>query len=146
LDPAAGVPFGLSGTAYLRALVLVSGAVLTIWTSGVVVGIAVEPYRDKLRSDEEGPGAGGLEGAGEMIGRLERTLIFASYLAGAPGSLGLLIAAKSIFRFGDITDPGNREVAEYIIIGTLMSFAFAAVLALGTTELMELVSRRWPER
>jgi len=36
---------------------------------------------------------------------------------------------KSLFRFGEIKDPANRKEAEYILIGTLLSFGFA--LAVG---------------
>lgn len=58
-----------------------------------------------------------------MIGLLERGLIFALILLGQPGGVGLLIAAKSILRFGAVKD--DRALSEYVIIGTLASFAWA---------------------
>ncbi len=45
---------------------------------------------------------------------------------------GLLVAAKSVFRFGDLTDGTNRKNAEYHLIGTLMSFAYALTVSYGT--------------
>jgi hypothetical protein len=41
-----------------------------------------------------------------------------------------LIAAKSIFRFGELKDSENRKEAEYILIGTFASFLFALVISL----------------
>src|SRR3989338_5520432 len=44
----------------------------------------------------------GLTGGGRVIGLLERGLIFAMILLGQPEGVGLLIAAKSILRFGAV--------------------------------------------
>jgi hypothetical protein len=40
-----------------------------------------------------------------------------------------LITAKSILRFGEIKDRRNRLEAEYIIIGTSMSFGYGMFIA-----------------
>jgi len=42
-------------------------------------------------------------------------------------AIGFLVAAKSVFRFGDLKDSGNRKLTEYILIGTLLSFGIAIV-------------------
>jgi hypothetical protein len=47
-----------------------------------------------------------------------------------PGAIGFLIAAKSILRFGELRD--HRKEAEYVIIGTMWSFACGLVVALAT--------------
>jgi len=52
-------------------------------------------------------------------------LIFLFVSLGQPASIGFLVAAKSIFRFGELKDRGNRMEAEYITIGSLMSFGWA---------------------
>ncbi len=44
--------------------------------------------------------------------------------------MGLLIAAKSILRFGAVRD--DRALSEYVIIGTLASFAWALLVAYAT--------------
>jgi hypothetical protein len=36
-----------------------------------------------------------------------------------------LLAAKSIFRFGDLKEARERKLTEYILIGTLLSFGIA---------------------
>jgi len=50
-------------------------------------------------------------------------------VAGAPSAIGGLATAKSLFRFGDVTGKQQRGYAEYIIIGPLVSFAYAVTLS-----------------
>ena len=52
-------------------------------------------------------------------------LAYSFILGGHLEAIGFLVAAKSVFRFGEIKDPQNREEAEYILIGTLLSFVIA---------------------
>ena len=44
--------------------------------------------------------------------------------------IGLLIAAKSVFRFNDLKERNNRKLTEYILIGTLVSFGLAILAGL----------------
>jgi hypothetical protein len=44
--------------------------------------------------------------------------------------IGFLLAAKSVFRFGDLTRAKNRKLTEYILIGTLLSFLIAIATGL----------------
>ena len=70
-----------------------------------------------------------LPNAGRWIGLLERGIIFVLILAGQPGGIGFLIAAKSVLRF----DADRKQtVTEYVIIGTLASFGWAMVAGWGT--------------
>lgn len=71
----------------------------------------------------------GFPDGGAVIGRLERLLIFMFVMSGELGAVGFLIAAKSIFRFGKLTNQQNRLEAEYIIIGTLMSFSVGLLIS-----------------
>jgi hypothetical protein len=87
----------------------------------------MEPFADHLPADVT---AESLPGAGRIIGLLERGLIFALILLGQPAGVGLLIAAKSILRFGAVKD--DRALSEYVIIGTLASFSWAILVAYGT--------------
>lgn len=74
---------------------------------------------------EEGQNEKALPKAGSYIGMLERSLVFGFILIGQWGAIGFLMAAKSIFRFGDLTRAKDRKLTEYILIGTLLSFGFA---------------------
>lgn len=66
-----------------------------------------------------------LEKAGNWIGILERLFVFTFVYAGHWEAVGFLLAAKSIFRFGDLKDSKDRKLTEYVLIGTLLSFGIA---------------------
>lgn len=68
---------------------------------------------------------GSLEKAGNWIGILERLFVFTFVLAGHWEAVGFLLAAKSIFRFGDLKESKDRKLTEYVLIGTLLSFGIA---------------------
>lgn len=74
----------------------------------------------------------GLVEAGRMIGYVERWLVLSFVLGGQFAGIGFLLAAKSIFRFGDLSQAHERKLTEYMLLGTLTSFACAIFLgALG---------------
>lgn len=99
------------------------GSLVVVWGGNPTVASIVEPYADQL--DEEP----GLTRGGQIIGMAERLLIYVFVLAGAPSAIGFLVTAKSLFRFGEVTGEQQRKHAEYIIIGTLVSFAYAVTLS-----------------
>lgn len=74
---------------------------------------------------EEDKSEDSLESAGLYIGILERLFVFAFILLNQWSSIGLLIAAKSVFRFSDLSRAKDRKLTEYILIGTLISFGLA---------------------
>lgn len=71
-----------------------------------------------------------LEEAGKYIGILERLFVFVFIVLGKWSAIGLLIAAKSVFRFGDLSNAKNRKLTEYVLIGTLLSFGLAMIIGL----------------
>ena len=75
--------------------------------------------------DENGTKEADLQNAGKYIGILERLFVFFFIMSGYFASIGFLMAAKSIFRFGDLTKSNDRKLTEYVLIGTLMSFGLA---------------------
>ncbi len=118
---------------WLKVLVLLSGTMLAVFAGGVLVGVLVEPLLREMRGDrpphEISADQRGLEKGGKIIGQLERALILLFVLSAQPAGVGFLIAAKSIFRFGELKDNAMRMEAEYIIIGTLLSFTWALLIA-----------------
>jgi hypothetical protein len=86
------------------------------------------------------PGGGhtdaSLENAGKLIGMMERTLVLIFVFLGKWEGIGFLLAAKSVFRFGDLKDAKNRQLTEYVLIGTLLSFGIAIVTGLALIELL----------
>ena len=72
-----------------------------------------------------------LQNAGVYIRILERLFIFGFILLDFWEGIGFLLAAKSIFRFGDLTKAKDRKLTEYMMIGTLLSFGIAIISCLG---------------
>ncbi|MEI2805157.1 DUF3307 domain-containing protein [Albidovulum sp.] len=122
---------GFTAADALRAAVAAAGFLLATRAGSFAVGLLMAGL--SAGAPPEGLPRGGL-----TIGILERGLIYVLMLAGQPEVIGFLIAAKSILRFGTVNaaDPaGNRAASEYIIIGTLASFGWAILVALGVQAL-----------
>lgn len=68
--------------------------------------------------------------AGKYIGILERLFIFLFVVINFWPGIGFLLAAKSIFRFGDLKERQDLNFTEYVLIGTLLSFGFGIGTAL----------------
>ncbi|SEA41061.1 Protein of unknown function [Arachidicoccus rhizosphaerae] len=71
-----------------------------------------------------------LKNAGTYIGILERLFVFIFIINGHMEAVGFLLAAKSIFRFGDLKAAKDRKLTEYVLIGTLISFGLAILAAI----------------
>jgi hypothetical protein len=63
--------------------------------------------------------------AGRWIGALERLLIYVLMLIGAAAAAGLVVAAKSILRFPEISGKPAAIDPEYVLIGSLASWLLA---------------------
>ena len=64
---------------------------------------------------------------GRVIGYLERFIALTLVLFDQWAALGLIIAAKSIARFPEFSDPEHKDFAEYYLLGTLASILVAVV-------------------
>ncbi|MDO5522783.1 MAG: DUF3307 domain-containing protein [Bacteroidia bacterium] len=93
----------------------------------VVCGIAIQVLLANWTKNIDIDKEKSLPNAGRYIGILERLLVFVFVVLGRWEAIGFLIAAKSVFRFGDLKDSRNRKLTEYILIGTLLSFGIAIV-------------------
>lgn len=71
-----------------------------------------------------------LSNAGNYIGILERLYVFYFVITAHFEAIGFLLAAKSIFRFGDLKEAKDRKLTEYVLIGTLLSFGIALLTGL----------------
>jgi hypothetical protein len=122
----------LWGDGYGRALLLTAGLATTVWALGVVLKHQMAGFAAQLPTGLRA----GLPQAGRTVGQMERLLVFVFVLAGQPGAVGFVVAAKSVFRIGALTNRDDRDHAEYIMIGTLRSFAYALVVAFATRWLL----------
>ncbi len=79
-----------------------------------------------------------LPNAGRLIGITERWLVLTLIIVGQFSAVGFLITAKSILRFKD----GDYLKTEYVLIGTMLSFALAIGCALFFTHYIIPISNR----
>ena len=101
-------------------------AMLATWPCQEIVGALVGRWENDPNLQEEA--AKSLAGAGAMIGVLERLFVFTFMIMGKLEGVGFVLAAKSVFRIGDLKDAEHRKRAEYVFIGTLASFGLAMML------------------
>lgn len=80
----------------------------------------------------------GLPNAGKWIGYLERILILTFILTSNIEGIGFLLAAKSVFRFGELNKTKDIKITEYVLIGTFASFTIAILLGFGINWLMDM--------
>jgi hypothetical protein len=113
--------------------VLIIGYLLAYKPLSILIQLLLRPYLNQF----ENPGEenSGLQTAGEYIGALERFLVITFVLLGQFAGIGFLLAAKSVFRFGDMRRQTDRKLTEYIMLGTLLSFTFALMLGLAIVKL-----------
>lgn len=114
---------------YLTAFIFI-----TIVTS-IVIRELMSNWTNALNESSEDS----LSNAGKYIGMLERILILIFVVTGHWEGIGFLVAAKSVFRFGDLKESKNRKLTEYILIGTLLSFAIALFTGLVLLKLIASV-------
>ena len=113
-------------------LVLVA-VVLVTQVTAVLIRILLSPYQQYKKVQEHSVQITGekvLFNAGKYIGILERLFIFGFVIANFWAGIGFLLAAKSIFRFGDLNNAKERHLTEYVLIGTFLSFGCAIVVGL----------------
>ncbi len=97
----------------------IAAYLIVMWPMGIIIAMLTRKWQTESDNGE------GLPDAGRYIGMLERLLILTFIFMGQFSAIGFLVAAKSVLRFGDIRESGNRKGAEYILIGTMISFAAA---------------------
>lgn len=105
---------------YLTAIVAVT----------IPASIAIKVFVSQWVPETADTDSASLTNAGKYIGIFERLFILAFLLTGHWEGIGFLIAAKSVFRFGDLKESKDRKLTEYILIGTLLSFGVALGIGL----------------
>ncbi|WKD84791.1 hypothetical protein KCTC32516_00125 [Polaribacter huanghezhanensis] len=125
------IPFKIDLTSIYstESLLLITFMLITTHVSSVVIKTLIS----KWKIDEESPNQ-----AGKYIGMLERLFVFSFIILNYWEGIGFLLAAKSVFRFGDLSKAKDRNLTEYILIGTLLSFGIAIATAVGYKYLVEI--------
>ncbi|MEN8136742.1 MAG: DUF3307 domain-containing protein [Thermodesulfobacteriota bacterium] len=118
---------------YYATLCLISGVIVAVPAGGFLIGKLTSQFMKEL--DEKD--ISGLKKGGRYIGWLERSMVMLLLLIKQPAGIGFLFTAKSILRFGELKDASQRKVAEYIIIGTFLSFGWALLISVITQQTIQ---------
>ncbi|MBS1525199.1 MAG: DUF3307 domain-containing protein [Bacteroidetes bacterium] len=106
-----------------KVWVILAAYLVVTYPLGIVIGIATKKWREAAEVSKEG-----LAKAGILIGIFERLLILTFILSSQFAAVGFLITAKSILRFSD--KENTQKKTEYVLIGTLMSFAASVLVGM----------------
>jgi len=109
-------------------VLIVAFAYLIIWKPvSIFVSMVLKKWdlEDPQSDNQES-----LPSAGDAIGRIERVLILTFILCNQLSGIGFLLAAKSVFRFGDLTKNKEKKLTEYVMLGTLTSVAVTIIVGL----------------
>jgi hypothetical protein len=106
--------------------ILITGILFLTKPTSIIIKniISIWTPESKIKNDDS------LENAGNYIGIFERLFVFCFIITGHFEAIGFLLAAKSIFRFGDLKEAKDRKLTEYVLIGTLLSFGIALLVGL----------------
>ena len=118
------------GKAFCQELLRIEWNDLTTWTvvtayllmlkpASVFLSLFIKKWTPSATADKS------LPNAGKWIGYFERILILTFILTGNAEGIGFLLAAKSIFRFGELNKAQEIKTTEYVLIGTFASFTIA---------------------
>lgn len=115
----------LQGVYTEKLLLLVFALLCVTFVSAIIMKLVMSKWSiDEPHTDKS------LKHAGLYIGILERLFVFAFVVLNQWGAIGFLIAAKSVFRFGDLSKAEDRKLTEYVLIGSLYSFGLATLIGL----------------
>ncbi|MCM4165689.1 MULTISPECIES: DUF3307 domain-containing protein [unclassified Arenibacter] len=104
---------------------LVTAVVFVSYPSSIIMAKLLEGMSHRIELDHKS-----LPNAGKYIGIIERLFVLIFIILGRWEAIGLLITAKSVFRFNDLKESNSRKLTEYILIGTLLSFGLAILTGL----------------
>lgn len=102
---------------------------LMLTPSSILLGLFLKQWTPPSSSSQS------LPKAGQWIGYIERILILTFVLVGSFEGVGFLLAAKSVFRFGELNKAKEIQTTEYVLIGTFASFTIAILTGIAITHL-----------
>lgn len=109
-----------------QSLALITALVTVTYVSAIILKVLLSKWSEQIIKTDSGD----TNNAGKYIGILERLFIFFFVVINFWEGIGFLLAAKSIFRFGDLKESKDVRLTEYILIGTLLSFGFGILCAM----------------
>ena len=113
-----------------KTILLLTAFISISYVASVVIKILISKWKQESEITNT---------AGKYIGMMERILVFVFIVLNHWEGVGFLLAAKSVFRIGDLTKSHEVRLTEYILIGTLLSFGIAIGVALAYQRLLKFV-------
>ena len=105
-------------------LMIVVAYAMMLCPSAILMSLLLKRWQMSSMSNSS------LPEAGKWIGYLERILILTFVITDNMEGVGFLLAAKSVFRFGDLNKAKDIKTTEYVMLGTMTSFAIAIIVGL----------------
>ena len=133
---------------YNKYWLIVISYILVLKPSGLLIAMFTKRWRNAIHKNENSQqeteyGAdslqkmdGSLAQAGAWIGYCERVIALSFILMNNLQGIGFLLAAKSIFRFGNLKEGQETKMTEYVLLGSLFSMAIATIVGIVTNELI----------
>lgn len=94
----------------------------------------ISPSKQNIHGSENANSTNILEG-GKLIGQFERLIILTFVLLNQYEAIGFLITGKSIIRFAEHDE---KLRSEYVLVGTMMSYALAIITGVIVNNLLSL--------
>ncbi|PKG58111.1 DUF3307 domain-containing protein [Shewanella sp. GutDb-MelDb] len=114
-------------------VVVIVAAYITVWKPvSIFISMVLGKWSLSPASASDTNDDNSLEAAGDAIGKIERALILTFILTNQFAGIGFLLAAKSVFRFGDLTRSHDKKLTEYVMLGTLTSVSITIFIGLIT--------------
>lgn len=104
--------------------------ILMLRPSSIFLGLFLKKWTPSSSNTQS------LPNAGQWIGYIERILILTFVLVGSFEGVGFLLAAKSVFRFGELNKAKEIRTTEYVLIGTFASFTIAILAGIALSRLI----------
>lgn len=118
-----------------KFVVVLIAYIIVLKPTAIIISMLLEQWSEIARSNSnnseeeqennistaEGEDIKSLVSAGKVIGMVERVLILTFVLLNQFSGVRFLLAAKSVFRFGDLKEKNDHKMTEYVMLGTLLS-------------------------
>jgi hypothetical protein len=131
-----------------KNLIIAISYLLVCKPASVIISLALKKHTDSLTQHSNGSTENttieeneniGLVSAGAWIGYIERCLAISFIFMGQFAGIGFLVATKTIFRFGDLTKNKDMKLTEYMMLGTLLSYAIALFIGWNVLQIYKVL-------
>ena len=128
----------LSSLFTAKNMLIAMAYLLVCKPASVIISLALKKHTESLITENENQDTG-LVSAGAWIGYIERCLALSFMFMGQFAGIGFLVATKTIFRFGDLTKNKDMKLTEYMMLGTLLSYAIALLVGWNALQIYKII-------